>query len=115
SLRPCTRPAAAVPCLRLRHPGLRQLPKLWRHRRTAMAWSRMTSMEMDDDDKLDSACPAALESVPDYPWGLRISLTHRELEKLGLEADCDIGDVIDLRAFARVCSVSSNETSMGPE
>jgi hypothetical protein len=54
-------------------------------------------------------------STPDYPCGLRICLTHRELEKLGLEADCQIGDVIDLRAFATVTSVSQNDYGNGPE
>ncbi|HLX18462.1 MAG TPA: hypothetical protein VKS24_25015 [Bradyrhizobium sp.] len=80
-----------------------------------MAWSRMIDMELDDEDKVETMCPPALENVPDYPWGLRITLTHRELEKLGLDDDCSVGDVIDLRAFARVCSISSNETAMGPE
>lgn len=80
-----------------------------------MAWSRMTSLELTDEDKLDTACPPALESVPDYPWGTRITLTHRELEKLGLECDCNIGDVIDLRCFARVTGVNRTETAMGPE
>ena len=80
-----------------------------------MAWSRMTDMELSDDDKLDTMCPPALENVPDYPYGLQITLTHRELEKLGLEADCSIGDVIDIRCFARVTGVNRNETAMGPE
>lgn len=82
-----------------------------------MAWSRMTSMELSDEEKLDTmACqPAALADAPEYPWGLRLTLTHRELEKLGLEADCSVGDVIDLRAFACVTGVYRTETAMGPE
>lgn len=80
-----------------------------------MAWSRMVNMELADDDKLDMVCPPALEDMPDYPYGLRITLTHRECEKLDLEPDCCVGDVIDLRCFARVTSISSNETTGGPE
>lgn len=79
-----------------------------------MAWSKLTDMEMDDEDQVEMAIPAMPER-PRYPWGLRITLSHRELEKLGLDADCDVGDVIDMRAFAEVTSVSKNETEHGCE
>lgn len=77
-------------------------------------WSKMVDMENDDEDQLDLAVPAIAEK-PRYPWGLRICLTHRELEKLGLDADCEVGDVIDLRAFAVVTSCSVNETENGKD
>lgn len=70
-------------------------------------------MELDDEDKLDSSGPIPMPSKPDYPYGLRISLTHRELEKLGLEADCEVGDMIDIRCFATVTSVSKSEDGDG--
>jgi hypothetical protein len=54
-----------------------------------------------------------LESVPDYPWGLRISLSERELAKLGLPADCAVGDQISFDCCARVCSVSLNDSESG--
>ena len=73
-----------------------------------MGWSKLVDMELDDEDKLDAVMPIPTEA-PEYPFGLRISLTHRELEKLGLSCDCEIGDVIDLRAFAVVTSVSMSE------
>ena len=79
-----------------------------------MAWSKLVDMEMDDDEKLDRAIPE-MPLAPDYPWGLRISLTEKELEKLGLDADCDIGDMIDLRAFAVVTSVSKNKSTEGAD
>lgn len=78
-----------------------------------MGWTKLVSMELDDDDKLDAV--AAMPSVadqPDYPYGLRISLDERSLAKLdkaGLEGEPDVGDYIDLRCFARVTSVSSEE------
>lgn len=77
-----------------------------------MAWSKLVDLEYDDEDQMDMAVPAIAEK-PRYPWGLRISLSEKELEKLGLDADCDIGDVIDLRAFAVVTSCSKNETESG--
>jgi hypothetical protein len=83
-----------------------------------MGWSApLVDMENDDETKIDTAYPIDGPSMkpkaPDYPWGLRISLTHRELKKLGLEADCSPGDMIDLRCFATVRSVSKNTGSDG--
>ena len=78
-----------------------------------MSWSKMISMELDDEDILDAIMPFPMPDKPKYPYGLRICLTEKELEKLDLEADCNVGDIIDLRAFARVTSVSSNEMENG--
>ena len=73
-----------------------------------MGWSKLVDMELTDDEKLDASMPIPMPTKPDYPFGLRICLTNPELEKLGLDADCDVGDVIDLRAFAEVTCVSKN-------
>jgi hypothetical protein len=77
-----------------------------------MAWSKLVDMELDDEDKMDACCPIPCPK-PDYPYGLRISLTHKELEKLGLEPDCEVGDMIDIRCFAVVRSVSLNDSDNG--
>jgi hypothetical protein len=70
-------------------------------------------MELSDDEKIDREMPGATPSKPDYPWGLRISLTEKELEKLDLDCDeCEDGDMVDLRAFAVVTS-KSTETHDG--
>lgn len=71
-------------------------------------WSNLVDMEMDDDDKLDAVMPCTM-ARPDYPPGLNICLTHRELEKLGLEADCEVGSYLDLRVFASVTNVHKDE------
>ena len=76
--------------------------------------AKLVDMELDDESTLDMAVPE-IAKKPDYPWGLRISLTEKELAKLGLDADCDIGDMIDLRAFAVVTSVSKNKRDDGDE
>ena len=80
-----------------------------------MPWSRMVDLELDDEAQLEAAMPIAMPDKPRFPYGLRICLTHDELKKLNLEPDCEIGDVIDLRAFAVVTSVSMNETDHGQE
>lgn len=41
-----------------------------------------------------------------YPWGLCITLEKEDLDKLGLDCNCDVGDMIDMRCFAEVVSVS---------
>ena len=75
-----------------------------------MGWTSLVDMELDDEEKMDTLMPIPA-TKPDYPYGLKICLTHRELAKLGLSADCDIGDVIDMRAFACVTSVSKDGDS----
>lgn len=69
----------------------------------------LVDMEMDDEDKLDA--PEIMPARPDFPYGLRICLTHSELRKLDLDADCQVGDVIDMRAFAEVTSISKDGDS----
>lgn len=82
-----------------------------------MAWSRMVDMELTDEEKIDSCMPMGCDKPegPRYPWGLRITLTHAELEKLDLDSGCQIGDVIDLRAFCKVTSISASDGPSGPD
>lgn len=81
-----------------------------------MARSSMVSLELTDEEKLDTACPVAVMDTPDYPWGTRITLNDAILEKF----DCDIGDfkvgeVLLLKCVARVTGLSSDSTAMGPQ
>lgn len=73
-----------------------------------MAWTKFADMELTDDEKFDAVMPMPMPHKPDYPYGLRITLCTPELEKLGVEADCDVGDTIDLRAFGVVTSVTKD-------
>ena len=82
-----------------------------------MSWSRLIDLELDDEDKLDMALPSGpggKPKGPDYPWGLRISLTEKELAKLDLDIkDAEIGDLIDMRAFGVITSISQNDSDGG--
>lgn len=82
-----------------------------------MAWSKLVDLELSDDDKLDMALPCGpgeKPKGPDYPWGLRISLTEKELEKLDLDVkDADVGDLIDMRAFGVITCISQNDGDGG--
>lgn len=75
----------------------------------------MKSMELDDESKLDAVMPIET-AKPDYPWGLRISLTEEELGKLDLDhKDAQVGGVFHLHGLARITSVSVNKNSDGKE
>lgn len=70
---------------------------------------QMVSMERTPEDMAKAMMPMAGAMGPSqYPYGLCISLTHDELSKLGLDADCEVGDMVHLFAMAKVTSVTSN-------
>lgn len=80
-----------------------------------MALRPMVSMEWDDEDKGEAiqAFPA-LADQPDYPYGLRISLTEKELAKLGSDgSECFVGGILHIHALGRITSVSSTDGEMG--
>lgn len=53
------------------------------------------------------------EDQPIYPWGLCLKFSEDELEKLNLDNDCDVGDMIHIFALARVTSKSETSTDNG--
>lgn len=74
----------------------------------------MKSMELDDEDKLDAVCPIPMPNKPDYPYGLRICLTEKEFEKLGLDASVAcVGGVIHGHFMGRITSVSAEDRDGG--
>lgn len=76
-----------------------------------MSLSKLVDMELDDEDKIDFCAPIKC-AQPDYPYGLRITLDEKQLKKLGIETP-QVGEYLDLRAFACVKSVSSDSTDHG--
>ena len=75
-----------------------------------MTFRTMTSMELDDEDKLDAVQPIAMPDKPDFPYGLRISLTEKEIEKLGIDhSEAFVGGMVHGFFMARVTSVSSEK------
>lgn len=70
----------------------------------------MVSMELDDEDKHDACQPISMPDKPDFPYGLRISLTETEIDKLDLDhASLQVGGLIHLHGFARITSVGYSE------
>ena len=74
---------------------------------------KMVDMRRSREEKKEEVEPMPIDDMPDVPYGLCISLTENELEKLDLEEECDVGDMIHLFCMARVTSVSKNATSDG--
>ena len=67
-------------------------------------------MELTDEEKLDQRLPIPMSKKPDFPCGLMICLTEKELSKMGLDPeDAEIGGLVHLFAMARVTSVSHRE------
>jgi hypothetical protein len=80
-------------------------------------FTRMVSMERTDDEKasahIESMYPPSLSDMPDVPAGLCLCLTEAELEKLDLDDDCEIGDLLHLKCMAKVTSISKHDHGAG--
>lgn len=71
-----------------------------------MAFKKMVSMERTPQEKAKDWAGPSLLSDNDYPSGLCICLTDAELDKLDLDPDADVGDMLHITAMGRVTSVS---------
>jgi hypothetical protein len=79
---------------------------------------KFVSMRRTPEEKVEEAVERVMPvpmDIPDVPYGLCISLTETELEKLDLDEDCECGDTIHLFALAQVTSVSKRDTGNGSE
>jgi len=66
-------------------------------------------MERDDDDKLDSIAAIPILK-PDFPPGLRISLTEKEFEKLDIDhSEAEVGGMVHGHFMGRITHVSSSD------
>jgi hypothetical protein len=86
-----------------------------------MAFMKMVSMARSSDeikeqmDKMTSA--PQMPEGPQYSYGLCITLCDDELKKLGIDKEDmpEIGDMIDLRAMAKVTSVHQSASADGDQ
>lgn len=73
----------------------------------------LTDMAKSEEEVAKDSSPLMM-SENKYPYGLRISLSQDELEKLGVdESDFAIGDVFPLDILAKVVGKNANETEGG--
>lgn len=74
----------------------------------------LTDMAKSAEKAITVSSPVSISDQDKYPYGLRITLTHDELEKLDVDkSDWEIGDTFHLQAFAKVVSVSENQREGG--
>ena len=65
----------------------------------------MHSMELDDEEKLDFNAPLPVDK-PEFPYGLRITLTGDELAKLDLDqSGAFVGGIIHGHFLGRITCV----------
>ncbi len=77
---------------------------------------KMVSLERTPAEKAEMMDPKPVAAdIPNVPYGLCICLTEAELEKLDLEDECEVGDMVHLFCMARVTSVSKRDTGNGSE
>ena len=78
---------------------------------------KMVSMERTEEEKAVERArdtyPPAIADMPDIPYGLSICLTEVELEKLNLDDEIEVGDMIHLSGMAKCTSISKNDTGNG--
>lgn len=71
----------------------------------------MVSMALSEDEQYDYATPMPIDK-PEFPWELRIALTEKTMEKLGLDpasAMQAMGGIVHGHFMGRVTSTSQNQ------
>ncbi len=80
---------------------------------TLAAMVDMAQSKEEIKDNYPTSVAESDKSGPIYPWGLCLRLSEKELVKLNLDEQPEIGDMIHLFAMAKVTSVSANSTEGG--
>lgn len=86
---------------------------------TKMVDMAKTPVEVNKEVTANAPSPAPMSAiaanVPTYPYGLCITLEKEQLDKLGIDGECAVGDMIHLSAMAKVTSCSERETEGGKD
>lgn len=78
-----------------------------------MTMPAFVDMAMDPEETKEVSPMPDMGAQPIYPWGLSIRLTQDELEKLDMEDECEVGDLVCFKSLAKVTSVTKNDTTEG--
>lgn len=75
-------------------------------------------MELADEDKMDFAVPSIAmpgkKDLPEYPWGLRLSLDDGTIKKLDIDfASLAVGGIVHGHFMAKVTSTSEDQRDGG--
>lgn len=71
--------------------------------------TKMIDMAKSLSEAKDLAMPSSNIPQDRYPYGLCISLDNESLEKLGLDCECEVGDLLHGQFMAEVTSVSKHD------
>ena len=75
---------------------------------------KLVDMAKTDAEMHKDTMPCAPGSLSKYDYGLSICLNQESLDKLGADVDgIEVGDMVELRALAKVTSISKNDTGDG--
>lgn len=74
--------------------------------------TRLVDMARTVKEMTESSSPMLMNS-PLYDYGLTLCFSNETLEKLNLEDDVEVGDLLDTRMLLKVTSVSKNDTGDG--
>jgi hypothetical protein len=79
-----------------------------------MAFRHMVDMTRTDEEKMQARYPEmpSLE-VPDVHPGLCLCLNEADLERLDLEDNAEVGDLLHMHCIAKVTSVNKSDTGDG--
>lgn len=76
--------------------------------------NKLVDMARSVTEMQDAASPSYVSNTPLYDYGLTLCFNHETLQKLNLDdEDVEVGDMLDIRAMAKVTSVSKNDTGDG--
>lgn len=73
---------------------------------------KMVDMRKTPEELKDNS-PMVTPDQNIYPWGLCIRLGNEEIEKLGLDCECEVGDMLPFSGLAFITSFSKNATESG--
>lgn len=73
--------------------------------------TKLIDMARSLSEVQEAASPMA--HAPLYDYGLSLCFNHETLQKLHLDDNVEVGDMLDMRCMAKVTSVSKNDTGDG--
>lgn len=72
---------------------------------------KLKSMKISPEEMKMERSMVSQPEMPEYPYGLRISLNDETMKKLGIKELPKIGEYFMIAAKACVCSVSQHEST----